>query len=225
MSLYSLTEEELILHHYAALVQHDLEAYRICASRDEAAWKTKFEDHLRQAMNYFEEAARGCQTPPRVHPLLLSLSKAWSASDTSPDIHSVSENDPRVIGNPYYILPSELPPLNSHIPGNSNKSPEHSAAKSTVHTASEPQGSSVEETGTAYRTSNTSAAPLQKGKQAIAENSEIQDLKKQIEVLNTKCAGYECIMESHQQLLLRLSHHLNIFDPTYEGIQYEYHLQ
>ncbi|KAH9173121.1 hypothetical protein EDB89DRAFT_1905618 [Lactarius sanguifluus] len=217
MSLYSLTEEELILHHYAALVQHDLEAYRICASRDEAAWKTKFEDHLRQAMNYFEEAARGCQTPPRVHPLLLSLSEAWSASDTSPDIHSISENDPRVIGNPYYILPSELPLLNSHIPGNSNKSPEHSA--------SEPQGSSVEETGTAYHTGNTLAAPLQKGEQAITENSEIQDLKKQIEVLNTKCARYEHIMESHWQLLLRLSHHLNIFDPTYEGIQYEYHLQ
>ncbi|KAH9069438.1 hypothetical protein EDB83DRAFT_2314462 [Lactarius deliciosus] len=204
MSLYSLTEEELTLHRYAALVHRDLEAYR------------------RQAMNYFEEAARGCQTPPRVHPLLLSLAEAWNTSDTSLDIHSISENDPRVIGNPYYIVPSELPPLNSFIPGNNNESPENSA--------SEPQGSSGEGTSNAHRTSSTSAAALQinaKGKQALdaAENSEIQDLEKQIEVLNTKCAGYERIMEGHRQQLLHLSHHLNILDSTYDGKQYEYDLQ
>ncbi|KAH9011051.1 hypothetical protein EDB84DRAFT_1569995 [Lactarius hengduanensis] len=220
MSLYSLTEEELTLHRYAALVQRDLEAYCVCASGDKVAWKTKLEGHLRQAMNYFEEAAKGCQTPPRVHPLLLSLAEAWNTSDTSPDIHSISENDPRVIGNPYYIVPSELPPLNSYIRRNNNESPEN--------TASEPQGSSGEGTSNAYRTGSTSAAALQinaKGKQALAENSEIQDLKKQIEVLNTKCAGYERIMEGHRQQLLRLSHHLNILDSTYDGEQYQYHLQ
>jgi hypothetical protein len=46
MSLYSLTEEELTLHRYAALVQRDLDAYRVCASGDEVAWKTKLEGHL-----------------------------------------------------------------------------------------------------------------------------------------------------------------------------------
>lgn len=63
-------------------------------------------------MNYFEEVARGSQTPPRIHPLLLSLTEAWNASDTSPDIHSISENDPRVIRSVYYVSPRELPPLN-----------------------------------------------------------------------------------------------------------------
>jgi len=68
-------------------------------------------------MNYFEEVEKGCQTPPRVHPLLLSLCEAWKASATSPDIGSVSQNDPRVIGNPYYTSPSALPPLDWRTPG------------------------------------------------------------------------------------------------------------
>jgi hypothetical protein len=67
-------------------------------------------------MNYFEEVARGSQTP-RVHPLLLSLCEAWKASDAFPDIQSISENDPRVIRSTYYTSPSELPPLNCHAPG------------------------------------------------------------------------------------------------------------
>jgi hypothetical protein len=67
-------------------------------------------------MNYFEEVARGGQTP-RVHPLLLSLCEAWKASYANPDIQSISENDPRVIRSAYYISPSELPPLNCHVPG------------------------------------------------------------------------------------------------------------
>jgi hypothetical protein len=66
-------------------------------------------------MSYFEEVERGSQTPPRIHPLLLSLSETWKVSDTSPDIHSISENDPRVIGSHYYVSPSELPPLNPHF--------------------------------------------------------------------------------------------------------------
>lgn len=57
----------------------------------------------------------GSQTPPRVHPLLLSLSETWKASDTSPEIHSISENDPRVVGSPYYVSPSKLPPLSAHF--------------------------------------------------------------------------------------------------------------
>jgi len=65
-------------------------------------------------MNYFEEVKRGSRTP-RIHPLLLSLSEAWKVSDTSPDIHSISESDPRVIGSPYYVSPNELLLLNAHV--------------------------------------------------------------------------------------------------------------
>jgi hypothetical protein len=66
-------------------------------------------------MNYFAEVKGGSQTPPRIHPLLLSLTEAWRISNTSPDIDSVSENDQRVIRSPYYVSPSELPPLNAHF--------------------------------------------------------------------------------------------------------------
>ena len=71
-------------------------------------------------MNYIEEASRGGQRSLRVHPLLLSLCKAWNASDTSPDISSISDNDPRVTEDAFYVPASELPPLNSHLSGNNN---------------------------------------------------------------------------------------------------------
>lgn len=66
-------------------------------------------------MNYFEEVSRQSQTPPRVHPLLLSLSETWKASDICPDILSISENDPRVFQSDYYVPPEELPPLDVYF--------------------------------------------------------------------------------------------------------------
>lgn len=71
-------------------------------------------------MNYFEEASRGGQRSLRIHPLLLSLCKAWNASDTSPDISSISDNDPRVTEDAFYVPASELPPLNAHLSENNN---------------------------------------------------------------------------------------------------------
>ena len=70
------------------------------------------------AMNYFEQASRRLRNPPRIHPLLLSLAEAWNASNSSPNFHSISENDPRVISSRYYTSASELPPLNIHFSGN-----------------------------------------------------------------------------------------------------------
>jgi len=55
--------------------------------------------------------------------------------------------------------------------------------------------------------------------------SAIQDLEKEIELLKIKCASYECIMEGLRQQVVRISHHLNILDPNYEGEKYEYTLQ
>ena len=133
MSMFTLSQEEETLHLYAALVQKDLEAYHACVSRDETdfIWKHIFEDHLvclyssgslfslsifqTRSMNYFKEAEMRSRTPPRIHPLLLSLSEAWKVSDISPDIRSISENDLRVIGNPYYVSPAEFPPLNGYF--------------------------------------------------------------------------------------------------------------
>ena len=71
-------------------------------------------------MNYFEEVLRGGSTPPHIHPLLLSLCEAWNVSDVSPDIHSISDSDPRVIGGKYYAPPSEFPPLSAHFTQNDN---------------------------------------------------------------------------------------------------------
>ena len=41
-----LTQEEQVLHHYAAMVKGDLEAYRMSASRHEQRWKIAFEERL-----------------------------------------------------------------------------------------------------------------------------------------------------------------------------------
>jgi len=69
----------------------------------------------KKALTYFQKVSRGSQTPPRVHPLLLSLSEAWCTSDISPDILAISEHDPRVFKSKYYVPPRELPPLGLHF--------------------------------------------------------------------------------------------------------------
>jgi hypothetical protein len=68
-------------------------------------------------MNYFVSASDGSPKRLRVHPLLLSLTAAFGKSDKSPDIGSVSENDPTVLSNEHYTSPGDLPPLNMHFSG------------------------------------------------------------------------------------------------------------
>ncbi|KAH9044160.1 hypothetical protein EDB84DRAFT_1436152 [Lactarius hengduanensis] len=189
-----LTEEELTLHHYAALVRQDLEACSACASesRDDMIWNTKLEAHLRQAMNYFEKAAREGRTP-RVHPLLLSLSAAWNASETSPDIQSISENDPRVMGDPHYVSPScdgqdwQLKVLDIQL-----LNPRVLQRRSFLQDIGSRQGAEGAD-------SDPAATPQDKGKQAVANNNETEDLKKQIEVLKTTCVAHERVIEGLRQ--------------------------
>ena len=54
-------------------------------------------------------------TPIRVHPLLLSLSETINASETSPQIAAISENDERALTSNLYTSPSALPPLEMHF--------------------------------------------------------------------------------------------------------------
>jgi hypothetical protein len=38
----NLTQEELILHHHAAVLKQNLEAYHACMARDEETWRKLF---------------------------------------------------------------------------------------------------------------------------------------------------------------------------------------
>jgi hypothetical protein len=62
-------------------------------------------------------------TSPHVHPLSLSLFVVLKKSRMSPEIGSVSEDDPRITDNTHYTLPSDLPSLNIHVPGKNGVSP------------------------------------------------------------------------------------------------------
>jgi len=68
-------------------------------------------------MNYFASANGRSPTPPRIHPLLLSLGLIFQESESSPNISSVSEDNPRVLSSNYYTSPKDLPPLDIHLPG------------------------------------------------------------------------------------------------------------
>ncbi|KAF8259620.1 hypothetical protein EI94DRAFT_1813058 [Lactarius quietus] len=195
MSLSTLSTEEAMLHFYAALVQRDLDAYHTCVSRDEAHWSHIFETHLRQAINYFEELPRDKKAPTCVHPLLLSLCEAWNVSNDSPDIHSISENDPRVIGGIYYVPPSELPPLSAHFTANVDNLGigSHLAARLKL---------------------------TAKGKQPL--DTATLDLQDEVAILNNKLATYEHILEALRTQVLRISDHLKIVDPSFEREQYDY---
>jgi hypothetical protein len=130
----SLTQDERILHHHAAIIKRDLEAYH-AYSRSQEDWKNLFKDHLvrfilvirfvtllifteRNSMNFYVEAhSRNSNSTIRVHPLLLSLTETIDASETNPDISTISENDERALGNRFYTSPSGLPPLEMHFSG------------------------------------------------------------------------------------------------------------
>lgn len=67
-------------------------------------------------MNFFVDANERSHIPPRVHPLLLSLTATYDKSDQFPDINAVSEDDPRIWNNDYYTPACGLPPLEIHFP-------------------------------------------------------------------------------------------------------------
>jgi hypothetical protein len=67
-------------------------------------------------MNYFCDV-QNKRPIPRVHPLLLSLAEVFKESEVSPDIGSISEDDPRVLGSEYFTSPSKFPPLDMHLSG------------------------------------------------------------------------------------------------------------
>ncbi|KAF8262958.1 hypothetical protein EI94DRAFT_1704378 [Lactarius quietus] len=54
---------------------------------------------------------------PHIHLLFLSLTDVISQTRNSPDISTVSENDPRALRSNYYTAPSDLPLLDIHFNG------------------------------------------------------------------------------------------------------------
>lgn len=42
----NLTQDEQTLHHHAAMLRKNLEAYHACTPRDEAAWRKEFKSRL-----------------------------------------------------------------------------------------------------------------------------------------------------------------------------------
>jgi hypothetical protein len=71
---------------------------------------------------YFDARKRNPSLTIHVHPLLLSLAETINASETNPDISTISENDERVLGSKFYTSPTELPPLEIHISGQTGPS-------------------------------------------------------------------------------------------------------
>jgi len=75
-------------------------------------------------MNFYVHARdRNPNLTIRVHPLLLSLTETIDASETNPDISTISENDERVSRSEFYTSPNALPPLEIHFSGQNGSSP------------------------------------------------------------------------------------------------------
>jgi hypothetical protein len=65
----------------------------------------------------------------RIHPILLSLAWAINESETSPPLDSVSEDDPRALGDEHYTPLDNFPALDLHISGRNGKLPPYDTAK------------------------------------------------------------------------------------------------
>ena len=72
-------------------------------------------------MDYFVTVKDKCPIP-RTHPLLLSLTEAFKESSKSPDLTYVSEDDPRVLKNPYYTSAKDFLPMDAHLSGQNGES-------------------------------------------------------------------------------------------------------
>jgi hypothetical protein len=111
-------------------------------SGSERCWKCIFKNHLAcyfsdppvlctfltliqaLAMQFYVQAEkRDPDKPIQVYPLLLSLTQTINASETNPDISTISENDEWVLNSEYYVSPSTLPGLEIHYHGQSGESP------------------------------------------------------------------------------------------------------
>lgn len=131
-----LTQDEQILHHYAAIVKKDLEAYH-AYSRSKENWQDLFKDrlarlfltiHFYQPFRFIQKktmkiylgaCSSNSDATIRIHPLLLSLSETVQASEKNPDIGAISENDERALRSDLYTPPSAFPPLETHFSGRS----------------------------------------------------------------------------------------------------------
>jgi hypothetical protein len=71
---------------------------------------------------YADSRIRDSNLTIRVHPLLLSLTETISASETNPDISTISENDKRALRSNFYTSPNTLPPLEIHFSGQNGPS-------------------------------------------------------------------------------------------------------
>src|SRR5882757_1430255 len=74
-------------------------------------------------MNFYANTCnRNSNLTIRVHPVLLSLVKTINASETNPDISTISKNDKRALRSIYYMSPGALLPLEIHFPGQNGPS-------------------------------------------------------------------------------------------------------
>ena len=74
-------------------------------------------------MNFYANTCnRNSNLTIRVHPVLLSLVKTINASETNPDISTISKNDKRALRSIYYMLPGALLPLEIHFSGQNGPS-------------------------------------------------------------------------------------------------------
>jgi hypothetical protein len=82
-------------------------------------------------MTYYKDATE-INTTPRIHPLLLSLCLEKGENETSPNMYSVSVNDPRAAKDRTYTPIEYFPPLDIHSTGQSCMSPVYDADGFTV---------------------------------------------------------------------------------------------
>ncbi|KAH9012164.1 hypothetical protein EDB85DRAFT_1900508 [Lactarius pseudohatsudake] len=144
----SLTQDEQTLHHHAAMLKKELEAYHACMPKDEK----------KLSVDYYFDANTRSHIPLRIHPLLLSLMEAFKEGGVTVNISSVSENDPRILSNNLYTLARNLPLLNIHSPGQNGVDPlsgTHVCPLTSAASCQECMGSSASETLAAIGSSTT----------------------------------------------------------------------
>jgi hypothetical protein len=121
--------------------------------------------------------------------------------DTPPDLHSISENDPRVLGSKYY---GDLPPQEVHFNGKIRHLGMSNHTEAMLHDNPEVNQSVGLHIGKLHLAMKSPSNFLHVD---LANNAVIEDLKKEVSELTSKCKSYESILKTQQKQLLNIEHH------------------
>jgi hypothetical protein len=168
----------------------------------------------------------------RVHPLILSLTETINASETNPDIKTISENDERALRSNFYTPHNAFPPLEIHFSGQNGRS--LSNQNSYYLTCISAAGCQECISSALQNSSGGNGNPTE-GTEAEGDIALVENLKNEIDALKSRCNKlektvkdmeynyntHERYLETFRKEIITLHSDRGTLDLSYPGGEFE----